>query len=441
MRFSKLAATGFVAFIVACAANSSTVDPLSDLTPRAQGIISLGATHTPGSGTVSPSVSVSFVPDTTAVLSACGTQTEGTCVFTQAPDCTNLGCKVGETCGWDDSCSSACVPACTLSCGENQKCTKGSDGSQSCTPIQTFDAGAIAISGANLPIAVYPPYGWKTSDEGSPYAPGADLHVTAAGPTGAGYASFDLSFKATTLLEANPSLDKLNLSDVFGDSDLTVGWLPGNDRVYVLATGAGGEARCLANDSDGTFTVPRDVLTAVMTDKVQALQLSIERMRLDRHQDLKTVGSLDSQTIQSHAWLDLETTSTETMSFQACTSTQTSCGAKCVDTKSDPDNCGSCGNSCNGGSCLEGSCQSTTGGGSCGSCQAGANTGECASPYAQCTGECKSLLSCVEGCAGDTTCASNCYSTYPSGQSAFTSYYSCLCGSACPTECSTECGG
>jgi len=440
MRFSKLAATSFVAFAVACASTSSTVDPLSDLSPRAQGTITLGATHTPGSGTVSPSVSVSFIPDTTAVLSACGQQDEGTCVYTQAPDCSSLGCKVGETCGFDDSCNVACKPACTMSCGDGQKCTMGSDGSQSCTAIQTFDAGAIAVSGTNMPIAVYPPYGWKTTDTGSPFAPGADLHVYAAGPTGAGYAKFDMSFKATTLLEANPSLDQLSLSDVFGDSDLTLGWLPGNDRVYILASGAGGEARCLANDAEGSFTVPRDVLTAVMGDKVKALTLSIERMRLERHQDLKTVGSLDSETIQPKAWLDLQTTSTETISLQACTTGQTSCGAKCVDTKSDPDNCGSCGNSCSGGSCYDGSCQTSTGG-SCSSCQSNANFGACSSEYSACTGECKTLLSCVLGCAGDTTCESDCYSTYPSGQSAFTSYYSCLCGTACTSECATQCGG
>ncbi len=440
MRFSKIVASGMLAFAFACAANSTTSDPLSDLTPRAQGTIHLDAAHAPGSSTVTPSVSVSFVPDTSTMLTSCGQQTEGTCVYTQAPDCKSLGCKAGETCGWDDSCNASCIAACTLSCGENQQCTKGSDGSQSCTPIQTFDAGAIAISGTNMPIAVYPPYGWKATDEGSPFAPGADLHVYAEGPTGAGYASFDMSFKATTLLEANPPLDQLSLSDVFGDSDLTLGWLPGNDCVYVLASGAGGSARCLAQDSVGSFTVPRDVLAAVIGDKVQSLALSIQRLRLERHQDLKTVGSLDSQTIQSHAWLDLETSSTESIALQACTSSETACGAKCVDTTSDPNNCGSCGNSCNGGFCNAGSCQSS-GGGSCSSCEATANSGTCSSEYLSCTGSCKSLLSCVMSCAGDSTCASNCYSTYPSGQSAFGTYFSCLCGSACTSECTTQCGG
>lgn len=439
MRTSKYFSSGLLVFVIACAANTSSVDPLLDLTPRAQGTIVLGATHAPGSSNVTPSVSVSFVPDTTAVLTACGQTDEGSCVITQAPDC-GTSCKAGETCGWDDTCSAACKPACTMSCGENQKCAMADDGTQGCVDIQTFDAGPVAISGTNMPIAVYPPYGWKTTDDGSPYAPGADLHVYAAGPTGAGYAPFDVTFKATTLLEANPPLDQLSLDDVFGDSDLSVGWVPGNDRVYILATGAGGSARCLANDADGSFTVPRDVLQQVMGDKVQALQLSIQRMRLERHEDLKTVGSLDNETIQSKAWLDLETTSTESIALQACTSQQTACGAKCVDTSSDPDNCGSCGNSCNGGSCYNGACESSNGG-SCSSCQANANITTCSSSYNACTGECKSLLSCVMGCAGDATCESNCYGMYPSGQTAFNAYYGCLCGSACYTECTTQCGG
>jgi hypothetical protein len=39
---------------------------------RAQGTIALGATHAPGSSTVTPSVSISFIPDTTTILTSCG---------------------------------------------------------------------------------------------------------------------------------------------------------------------------------------------------------------------------------------------------------------------------------------------------------------------------------------------------------------------------------
>jgi hypothetical protein len=442
MRHSKLVASGLLAFAFACAAKANYTDPLADETARAQGTIVLGASHSPGSSNVAPSVAVSFVPDTTATMTSCGQTAFGdTCIVTQAPDCSTLGCKAGETCGWDDSCNASCIAACTLSCGANQQCSMAGDGSMSCVAIQTFDAGPIAISGTNMPIAVYPPYAWKTSDDGSPFAPGASLRVQAAGPTGAGFASFDVSFNATTLLEANPPLDQLNIDDVFGSGDVALGWLPGNDRVYVLASGAGGSAKCLADDTTGSFTLTRDVISAVLgtTADANALSLSIQRWRLERHQDAKTTGSLDAQTIQPKAWLDLITTSTESIALQACKTNETSCGSKCVSTDTDPDNCGGCGNSCNGKACVNGSCTTSTTG-SCSSCETTANSGTCASSYEECTGDCQSLFSCVGACAGDTTCMSDCYSEYPNGQSAFESYYECICTSACSSQCATQCG-
>lgn len=41
----------------------------------------------------------------------------------------------------------------------------------------------------------------------------------------------------------------------------------------------------------------------------------------------------------------------------ACTCLQTMCGSDCTDTSSDPDNCGSCGNDCEGQPCSGGVCQ------------------------------------------------------------------------------------
>jgi hypothetical protein len=439
MRHSKILASVMLGFVIACATNATTVDPLSDLTPRAQGTIALGATHSPGSSTITPSVSVSFLPDTTSVLTACGQTTTDTCVVTQAPDCTSLSCQVGETCGWDGSCNASCVKACTMTCPTQQQCALAGDGSMSCQAIQTFDAGPIALSGTNMTVAVYPPYAWKSTEDGSPFVPGETIRVQATGPTGAGYAAFDVSFKATTLLEASPSLDQLALTDVFGTADLPLGWVAGNDRVYVLASGAGGSARCLAEDALGSFTLPRSVIAQVEGTGT-ALSLAIERMRLERHEDAKTIGSLSNQTIQSQAWLDLETTSTESIALQACKSTETACGNKCTDTQSDANNCGACGTSCNGGSCIAGNCQSTTGG-SCSSCEANANVTVCASENASCQGECKSLLSCVMTCNGNTSCTTSCYSLYSAAQSAFDTYWSCLCGSACTSQCSTQCSG
>jgi len=441
MRSSQLLGTTLVGLLIACATNATSTDPLADTTARAQGTITLSASHSPGSSTVTPGVAVSFLPDTSTVITACGHTDVASCVVTQAPDCKSLGCGIGETCGWDDGCNAACIPACTLSCGQGQKCLRDGNGDQSCVAIQTFDAGPVAISGGTMPITIYPPYGWKGSDDGAPFAPGANLRVQAQGPVGAGFAPFDISFQATTLMEANPPLDQIDLGTFFGSDDVMLGWVPGNDRVYVNLQGAGGSARCLAHDASGAFSLPRDVINAVMGDSdVQAVSLTLQRVRLDRHQDAKTTGSLDNQTIQPHAWIDVATTSSESIALQACKSTETSCGAKCVNTDTDSSNCGSCGNSCGSGSCYQGSCQ--TSGGSCSACQvqADSSTGICASEYASCTGTCKSLMTCVMGCSGDSTCAQSCADTYPSGMTAFQPYFSCLCGSACSSECATQCG-
>ena len=171
MRHAKLTSSLLV-FGLACASNTTTTDPLSDLTVRAQGTISLGATHAPGSSTITPSVGVSFVPDTSVTLSACGQTQTDTCVVTQAPDCSQLSCGVGDTCGWDGSCNAACIKQCTMTCPDQQTCSLAGDGSMSCQPIQTFDAGPVALSGTNMTVAVYPPYAWKGTQDGSPFVPG-----------------------------------------------------------------------------------------------------------------------------------------------------------------------------------------------------------------------------------------------------------------------------
>ena len=44
-----------------------------------------------------------------------------------------------------------------------------------------------------------------------------------------------------------------------------------------------------------------------------------------------------------------------------CNPGQTSCGGACIDTATDPNNCGSCGKSCHGAACSNGSCSVGTG--------------------------------------------------------------------------------
>ncbi len=344
-----------VGLLVACAATVTPSDPFSDATARAQGTIVLRGTHSPGQSTISPSVAVSFVPDTTAI-SQCGVTTTDSCEITQAPDCSTVKCGIGETCGWDDSCNVGCVKMCTKSCASDQKCSFQSDGTMACQAVQSFDVGPIAFTGTEMPISVYPPYGWKSTDTGSPFAPNAALRVTAEGPTGAGFASFDTSVTAITLIQANPPLDQLALSDVFGSGDLYVGWVAGHDRIFISASGAGGSARCWAADTNGGYNISRDVLNTVMGNAT-AVTISIERYHLDRNKGMKTVGSLDGQTVQQTAWLDVVTSSVESNSFEACKSNETECNSKCVDTSSDPFNCGTCGNACSTGYCMQGACQ------------------------------------------------------------------------------------
>src|SRR5271170_4179987 len=44
----------------------------------------------------------------------------------------------------------------------------------------------------------------------------------------------------------------------------------------------------------------------------------------------------------------------------SCASPETACAGSCVDTRSDTTSCGSCGHDCQGGTCVEGSCQPVT---------------------------------------------------------------------------------
>src|SRR5579863_5194435 len=56
-----------------------------------------------------------------------------------------------------------------------------------------------------------------------------------------------------------------------------------------------------------------------------------------------------------------ETCVNGTCSSSGCSGSQTSCSGSCVDTSSDSNNCGSCGNGCSSGqSCLNGSCSSSS---------------------------------------------------------------------------------
>jgi glucosylceramidase len=116
----------------------------------------------------------------------------------------------------------------------------------------------------------------------------------------------------------------------------------------------------------------------------------------------------------------------------ACPGTQTACGTDCVDTSSDPMNCGGCGIPCSTGEvCQGGSCQCQSGLMSCnGSCVA-SDAAHCGSCSQSCqSGQVCSNDTCTTSCAsGQTLCGSGCVDTTSSGAN---------CG-ACGTACaSTE---
>ena len=74
--------------------------------------------------------------------------------------------------------------------------------------------------------------------------------------------------------------------------------------------------------------------------------------------------------------------------------------------------------------------------------RAPADTGACSSSYDTCEGDpnCMSYSACLQGCAsGDTTCTSNCASTYATGYSEYLNYADCLCFTACTTQCASAC--
>ncbi len=98
-----------------------------------------------------------------------------------------------------------------------------------------------------------------------------------------------------------------------------------------------------------------------------------------------------------------------------CTGSQVACGAVCVDTAADPDNCGGCGKPCAPGDvCAGGTCSLFCGGGTtaCGTaCVATlsdpANCGGCGKACA--TGDACSKGACVAACAaGEANCGGQC---------------------------------
>src|SRR5690606_2173034 len=142
-----------------------------------------------------------------------------------------------------------------------------------------------------------------------------------------------------------------------------------------------------------------------------------------------------SSTVEPEGWVELITMSTESASFEGCSTGQSVCGDECTDLREDPDNCGECGKRCPGSqACGNGTCGGSSQ--SCEECIQGAQSGTCASSTNACFNDsaCSALLQCLGSCNGNQSCLADCESTHAAGVGKASAYVNCLeaaCASAC----------
>ena len=418
--------------------------------PHSLGTIVLGESHS-ATGRSVPIVTASFVPDA-LLTKSCKKKIDAGCEILELPKCTEstttgTGCAAGSTCGFNDDCKPTCkaIAICEETCSSDEVCkgsgTTGTKGT--CVKAQTFDAGPLAFDGTTTTITMFPPYRFETTGQGAPFLGGSELRVQAQGALEAGFEKFDEKFMATTFVQTNPPLQKISRTVVFGKGVVPVGWAPSaastQDNVIVSVSGPGGTATCKMKDTLAKFDIPRSVVRAAQGREgldSTPVAIAITRQRKEVRKDKHAKGELATTPVKPDGWLELITQSTESTSFQGCsTSGQSLCDDTCVDLKFDAKNCGTCGNVCSSTqTCNSGIC--TGGTTSCVSCKSTAKSGVCASQAASCdaTSACFSLESCVQSCT-TASCVSSCNSTYPTAVSAFAPLKACWdaqCGGACP---------
>ncbi|HSO39712.1 MAG TPA: hypothetical protein VLT33_44605, partial [Labilithrix sp.] len=370
-----------------------------------------------------------------------------------APKCTKstttgTGCLANEACTFDDACAAVCKPfsttttTCETACGADEVC-KVTGTTAACVKVQTFDAGPIAFSGTTTTITLFPPYRFETTGQGAPFLGGAQIQVQAQGALEAGFEKFDEKFTATTFVQTDPPLGKIPRATVFGTGVIPVGWAPSaastSDAVIVTVAGSAGTVTCKLKDTAAKFDIPRAVVKAAQGETAEStapVSISITRQRKEVHKDKKAKGELALTPVQPEGWLELVTQSSETASFQGCTSSgQSLCDDVCTDTSFDVKNCGACGKTCTGTqTCNSGVCTGSTT--SCISCKTNAKAGVCSSQSSSCELDvnCSNLSFCVSQCT-TATCVSTCNSNYPSGVSKFAPLKSCWdtqCAASCP---------
>jgi hypothetical protein len=373
--------------------------------PHARGTIVLGESHAPKASTSSPIVSATFVPDHHAQPAACGEHVAG-CFVQTPPDCGGL-CGYDEYCAFDDGCEAKCMRVCDLACAADEVCYFPIPENPACKKIEHFDAGALSFTGTTVPVTLFPPYQFQGNVTGALYLPDSEVTVHASGTTGAGFEAFEQSFRTTTYLRTQ--IEDIGLSELYGSGPLPVVWTAGQDdvRIQVTVSGLGasyGVVTCEADDAAGNFGVPREAITSILepNEELGGLHVSVERRRSELHKGMTTTGQLLDQTVQPEGWLELVSTSVESVTLTGCAG-MAYCGGECVDVSWNDTHCGSCNNTCSAiETCYGGTCESNCAWNeiACGNACVNPNTNP--SHCGACNVSCGAGQSCVSGvCTGD----------------------------------------
>jgi hypothetical protein len=295
-----------------------TGDETGDMPPtgdHALGTIVIGETHPVDMPSAAMGIlSASFVPDAAAAVQACGMDVGG-CTVNVPPTCP-AACLVGETCVYDDACSPICQVPCDAVCAADEVCYFPFPGTAACRKIETFDAGRLDFFGTTVPITLYPPYQLPTPPDGPITQPDKDLTVMATGATNAGFAPFTAA--VTTSASVFSTIDEILPAEAFGVGDLGIDWVPGADEMTISLTvtstlGTTGTVTCEADDTLGTFAVPRMALNAAIEgETANTISVSLQRTHVETTMGLATQGALLEAMVQPEGWVDFTFVSIET---------------------------------------------------------------------------------------------------------------------------------
>jgi len=294
-----------------------TGDPPED-GPHALGTIVLGETHPVGTADALAVMSATFIPDAETAAQSCAMDVGG-CQVSLPVDCTPTVCAADQVCAYDDNCMPTCQTVCNASCAADEVCYFPFPGTPACRKVEAFDAGRLDFFGTNDPITLFPPYTLPAGVEGPLAQPDREITVTASGATQAGFAMFEAT--TTSIDSVFSTIDEILPTDAFGVGDLMIAWAPGADEMRISITvtgtlGGTGVVTCEADDTTGTFAVPRAAIdAAVPKDTPNSMSLSLQRTHTETMTGISTVGSLLQETVQPTGWVDFSYVSIETGSL------------------------------------------------------------------------------------------------------------------------------